>query len=55
MTTGRMEMIYRGRDMSVAELEALGKDLFYWYLPKPGVHIDATAGPREFLVGRRGI
>lgn len=48
------EMIYRGRDMSVAEFNALGRDLFYWYPPKPGVTIDATAGPREFAKGRRG-
>jgi len=48
------EMIYRGRNMSVAELEALGRDLFYWYPPKPGVTIDATVGPSEFLKGKRG-
>ncbi len=48
------EMIYRGRNMSVAELTALGQDLFYWYPPKPGVTIDATAGPRQFMSGRRG-
>ncbi len=48
------EMIYRGRNMSVGELTALGRDLFYWYPAKPGVTIDATAGPREFAAGRRG-
>ena len=48
------EMIYRGRNMSVSELDALGSDLFYWYPAKPGVTIDATEGPREFMAGRRG-
>lgn len=48
------EMIYRGRNMSVRELDALGDDVFYWYPPKPGVTIDATEGPREFMAGRRG-
>ncbi|HEY90683.1 MAG TPA: hypothetical protein G4O07_02510 [Dehalococcoidia bacterium] len=48
------EMIYRGRDMSVSELGLLGRDLFYWYPAKPGVTIDATEGPREFMEGRRG-
>lgn len=48
------EMIYRGRDMSVAEFNALSRDLFYWYPPKPGVAIDATVGPREFTEGKRG-
>ena len=47
-------MIYRGRDMSVLELGTLGRDLFYWYPAKPGVTIDATEGPREFMEGRRG-
>ena len=46
------EMIYRGRDMSVGELNALGRDLFYWYPPKPGVVIDATEGPRAFAEKR---
>lgn len=48
------EMIYRGRNMSVGELQALGRDLFYWFPPKPGVTLDATEGPREFMSGRRG-
>lgn len=48
------EMIYRGRNMSVSDLSAIGRDLFYWYPPKPGVTIDATEGPREFISGRRG-
>ncbi len=49
------ELIYRGRNMPVAELEALGRDLFYWTpQPKPGVTIDPTVGPREFAAGRRG-
>ena len=34
----------RGRNMSTTELQALGRDLFYWYPPKPGVHIDADNG-----------
>ena len=47
------QMIYRGRDMSVGELNALGRDLFYWYPPKPGVVIDATEGPRAFAEKRQ--
>lgn len=47
------ELIYRGRNLPVHELDALGRDLFYWYPPKPGVTIDATAGPRQFASGRR--
>jgi enoyl-CoA hydratase len=46
------EMLYRGRDMSTGELQALGRDLFYWYPPKPGVHIDAEEGPRAFTEKR---
>ena len=46
------QMLYRGRNMSTNELTALGRDLFYWYPPKPGVHIDATEGPRAFAEKR---
>lgn len=46
------EMLYRGRDMSTNELNALGRDLFYWYPPKPGVHIDSTEGPKAFTEKR---
>lgn len=48
------EIIYRGRNISVSELDALGSDLFYWYPAKSGVTINATEGPREFMSGRRG-
>ena len=43
------EMIYRGRNMSVGELDALGRDLFYWWPPKPGVITDPAAGARKFF------
>ena len=46
------QMLYRGRNMSTTELSALGRDLFYWYPPKPGVHIDAEEGPRAFVERR---
>lgn len=45
------QLLYRGRDLSVAEREALGEDLFYWYWPKPVV--DATAGQRAFTEKRK--
>lgn len=47
------QMLYRGRNMSTTELQTLGRDLFYWYPPKPGVTIDATEGPRAFAEGRQ--
>jgi enoyl-CoA hydratase/carnithine racemase len=43
------QMLYRGRDMSSAELQRLGRDLFYWYPPKPGVDADFAEGARAFL------
>ena len=46
------QMIYRSRNMSVAELNALGRDLFYWYPAKKGVVWDATEGPRAFAEKR---
>ncbi|MBI4497380.1 MAG: enoyl-CoA hydratase/isomerase family protein [Chloroflexi bacterium] len=46
------QMIYRGRNMSVAELNALGRDLFYWYPAKKGVVWDAAEGPRAFAERR---
>jgi enoyl-CoA hydratase/carnithine racemase len=46
------QQLYRGRNMSTGELQALGRDLFYWYPPKPGVVIDATEGPRAFAEKR---
>lgn len=47
------QLLYRGRDLSLAEREALGNDLFYWYPPKPGVVMDATEGPRAFAERRK--
>lgn len=46
------QMLYRGRNMSTGELQALGSDLFYWYPPKPGVQMDGAEGPRAFVEGR---
>lgn len=46
------QMLYRGRDMSTGELQRLGRDLFYWYPPKPGVEADFQAGARAFLESR---
>ena len=46
------EMLYRGRNMTTTELQGLGRDLFYWYPPKPGVNLDATEGPRSFTEKR---
>jgi enoyl-CoA hydratase len=47
------ELLYRGRDMSTAEVQRLGRDLFYWYPPKPGVDADFAAGARAFIESRR--
>lgn len=47
------QMLYRGRNMPTTELQSLGRDLFYWYPPKPGVQIDAQEGPRAFAEKRQ--
>jgi enoyl-CoA hydratase/carnithine racemase len=46
------QMLYRGRNMSTTELQALGRDLFYWRPPKPGVNLDSVEGPRAFVEKR---
>ena len=46
------ELIYRGRDIPRSEIWPLGRDLFYFYPPKPGVVTDAAEGPKAFLEKR---
>jgi enoyl-CoA hydratase/carnithine racemase len=43
------ELIYRGRNMSVGELDALGRDLFYWWPPKSGVVTDPAEGAKKYF------
>ena len=40
------EMLYRGRDMSTGELQALGRDLFYW-VPRSPVYTSMPRRARE--------
>lgn len=47
------EILYRGRNLASDELDALGRDLFYWYPPKPGVTMDAGEGLRAFYEKRK--
>lgn len=47
------QMLYQGRNMSTTELPQLGRDLFYWRPPKPGVVLDADEGARAFVEKRQ--
>lgn len=42
------QMLHRARNMSAAEIRQLGRDLFYWYPPRPGVTLHADEGLRAF-------
>jgi enoyl-CoA hydratase/carnithine racemase len=48
------ELLYRSRDLPTGEVLRLGRDLFYWFPPKPGVQIDTNEGARAFIEKRQG-